>query len=469
MYFVGIKGVGMASLALIAKQAGLNVLGSDVDTVFITDTILQKEHIHVLHGFDKKNIDSLDYQSPNEVLVIVTGAHHGLENSEAVAARDKGIKVITHGQAVGLFMEGGMFDKSFLGISVAGAHGKTTITALLSTCLSFLNQDPTYTVGTSEIFPLIDAGHFGAGPYFIAEADEYASDIEHDKKAKLLYQYPDFAIINNIDFDHPDFYPSLDAVKDVFQTFSQQVKRMLIVNGDDSNTQSLIKNSNKPIVTFGKNSENDYSVKDITENGLTTSFRLLYKKEDQGIFLISIPGAHNAINALAVIALLRAFEFSFDQIRDVLPKFKGTKRRSEVIGTTPAGAMVIDDYAHHPQEIKTTLESLSQAFPDKKIICVFQPHMYSRTKALLDDFIQAFKKTDVLFFLPIFASAREKIDDESIYTEIEQKFRTIKSRVIFPENETFVVEYINKNLNTPDILIVTMGAGDVYKIGEKLL
>jgi UDP-N-acetylmuramate--alanine ligase len=247
------------------------------------------------------------------------------------------------------------------------------------------------------------------------------------------------------------------------------VKKTLIVNGDDNNTQTIIQNSNKQIVTFGKKSNNDFSVQEIKENGLTTSFRLIYKEKDHGIFLLSIPGAHNVINALAVIALLVELGFSFDEIRDVLPKFKGTKRRSEVIGTTAAGAMVIDDYAHHPQEIKTTLESLSQAFPDKKIVCIFQPHMYSRTKALLDDFVSAFGETNILFFLPIFASAREKIEDTAIYNEIEQKFDSKKTHVIFPENEAIVVEYINKNLNTPDILLVTMGAGDVYKIGQQLL
>jgi UDP-N-acetylmuramate--alanine ligase len=469
MYFIGIKGVGMASLELIAKQAGMHVLGSDVDTVFITDTVLQKEHIQVLHGFDTKNIENLVYQSPDEILVIVTGAHHGLENPEAAAAREKGIKVVTHGQAVGLFMEGDTFAKRYTGISVAGAHGKTTTTALLATCLSFLNQDPTYTVGTSEIFPLIDAGHFGNGPYFVAEADEYASDITHDKKAKLLYQYPDFAIINNIDFDHPDFYQNLDDVKQVFEIFSQQVKKTVIVNGDDTNSQELIKKYNAKCITFGKEEKNIYRITDISAHKLSISFRVFHQQEDKGIFFLSVPGSHNALNALGVIALLVELGFSFDKIREVLPMFKGTKRRSEVLETTSGGAMVIDDYAHHPQEIKTTLESLSQAFPDKKIVCIFQPHMYSRTKALLDDFVSAFEKTNTLFFLPIFASAREKVEDPLIYKEIEQKFNSIKTHVIFPENEAFVVEYINKNLNNPDILIVTMGAGDVYKIGEKLL
>lgn len=469
MYFVGIKGVGMASLALIAKQAGVHVFGSDVDTEFITDTVLQKADIKILKGFDPKNIDSISYQTSDEVLVITTGAHRGLENPECLEAQKRGIKVVTHGQAVGLFMQGDLFDKNFSGISIAGAHGKTTTTALLATCLSFLNQDPSYTVGTSEIFPLHDAGYFGNGKYFIAEADEYASDIEHDKTAKLLYQHPEYAIINNIDFDHPDFYHSIDDVKNVFEIFCQQIKKTIIINGDDDNSQELIKKYNTKCITFGKGEENIYRVTDVSAQGLSVSFRVFHHQEDKGIFSLSIPGVHNALNALGVIALLTELGFSFDQIREVLPKFKGTKRRSEMIGTTQEGAMIIDDYAHHPKEIDTTLQSLKLAFPDKKIVCIFQPHMYSRTKALLDDFVQAFEKTNILFFLPIFASAREKVEDQSIYKEIEQKFRTTSTQVIFPENETFVVEYIHKNLNAPNILVVTMGAGDVYKIGQKLV
>ena len=235
IYFIGIKGVGMAGLAIMAKQAGFIVEGSDVKEEFITDKILKDEGIHIRIGFKKENPEDFYGLNPADSLFIATGAHDGFENPEAVWARSQNIKIISHGEAVGLFMSGKLFDRSDIeGISVSGTHGKTTISGMLSFLLQKLGADPSYTVGTSEITPLGAAGHYGSGKYFVAEADEYMAG-KLDPTPKFLYQKPRYLIINNIDFDHPDFYRDIDAVKHAFEEFVSNLEEgaTLIVNGDD--------------------------------------------------------------------------------------------------------------------------------------------------------------------------------------------------------------------------------------------
>lgn len=237
IYFMGIKGVGMAALAIIAKQAGFIVGGCDVEEEFITDKSLRNEGIEIDKGFESSSLASFIGDALfSEVLLIITGAHGGFFNPVAEWATAKGIQVVTQGQAVGLFMQGDIFGRPGLtGISIAGSHGKTTISAMVATMLREAGNDPSYVIGTGEVYPLRTPGHYGTGNYFAAEADEYASDLRYDPTPKLFYQHPQYAIVNNIDFDHPDFYASIEQVEKVFTIFMEYVsqKGLLIVNGDD--------------------------------------------------------------------------------------------------------------------------------------------------------------------------------------------------------------------------------------------
>jgi UDP-N-acetylmuramate--alanine ligase len=473
IYFMGIKGVGMATLAVVAKQARLITAGSDVEEEFITDKILKEAGTDIRLGFKKENPRDFFGTTPkDECLFIATAAHDGFDNIEAKWAKDHGVKVISHGEAVGVFMEGDIFGRKFEGISISGAHGKTTIAGMISAYLTILGLDPSFTVGTSEIFPIGAAGHFGTGKYFVAEADEYFSETKFDPIPKFLYQKPKYLIINNIDFDHPDIYPNLDSVIAAYKNFILNVPAggLLIVNGDDSNIKGIIKDDKRiKIITYGSGSENEFVINNFRGAGFSSEFEVLRNDTLLGTFKLSVPGYHNAKNSLAVIALLIELGVGVADIQKAMPEFKGVKRRLEKIGETETGALIFDDYAHHPAEIRKTLEALHLACPSKDIILVFQAHTYGRTKALLQEFVSSFAGAREVIILKTFASARDSKDhgpeDDQEFVE---KIRTVQANVKLMETKERVVEYIKRSLWGSDKIIVTMGAGDVYKISEKL-
>ncbi|MFI5265317.1 MAG: UDP-N-acetylmuramate--L-alanine ligase [Candidatus Levyibacteriota bacterium] len=491
IYFVGIKGVGMASLAEIAVDAGFIVAGSDVAEEFITDKVLEAKKIKVDTGFHVSDLEKFIGGKINETLVVTTAAHNGLSNPQCQFALDKGINVLTHGQAVGYFMTGELFKKTFTGVSVLGCHGKTTVSAMFATALSKVGLNPSYSVGTSEIFPLGPAGHLGAGEYFVAEADEFISDVQKDRTVKFLYQYPRYAIINNIDFDHPDVYKNLDEVKKTFEKFClENIKDngVLFANGDDKNLSLLIDNvllSRKDIkiITYGENEANDYQIKSFNEIGWGSEFEVFCKGKNLGGFELSVPGYHNAKNMLAAIGFLNELGIPFEQIKKAVAAFRGTKRRQEKLGSTKNGAIVIDDYAHHPDEIDKTLGAVKNAFPEKKILCLFQPHTLSRTVAFKNEFALAFSKADQVLFLPIFTSKREgETNYDQIYGSIKKAMQENGVNVSFltderndaeldtppyflPKNRLNVLEYIQKNFDSKRWAIVCLGAGDLYRIG----
>lgn len=475
LYFMGIKGVGMTSLAVIAKQAGSDVIGSDIEEEFITDEILKKEGIKWNTGFSEQNVKNFFQGNSNlHSTLIYTSAHEGYTNCEVQYASRNGFEILTHGQAVGAFMDGRIIGRKDLeGISVAGAHGKTTITAMLAVFFQKLGLDPSYTVGTSKILGDGISGHYGKGKYFIAEADEYVSEINHDKTPKFLYQHPRIAIINNIDFDHPDFYNNLEEVKKAYISFVKNIKNdgMLILNGDDKNIK-LIKSECshvKNIITYGYDPSNDYYIAKHSQDEFNSYFSICSKNIYLGDFKISVPGFHNVKNCLSIIVLLLEIGVSIEGIRKVLPFFLGTRRRIERLGMTKNRAIIIDDYAHHPQEIKTSLAAIREVYPRKKIVCIFQPHTFSRTKTFFKEFISAFLDTDFLLLLPVYASLREKRNDENLSDELFYEIKKIKNNTSFFKEKDFVVKYIQQNLNNGETVIVTMGAGDVYKIAESLI
>lgn len=497
IYFVGIKGVGMASLAEIAVAAGFTVSGSDVLEEFITDNILAAKNIKIDVGFEVADLEKFIQEKPLETLVITTAAHGGLSNPQSQYALQNNVQVLTHGQAVGYFMSGELFKRSFAGMSILGCHGKTTVTAMMAVALSTLGFDPSYSIGTSEVFPNVSAGHFGTGDYFVAEADEFISDIKQDRTVKFLYQYPEYAVINNIDFDHPDVYQNLDAVIETFIKFAKENIKpngSLFINGDDPNSQFIIQNSefriqrkDVSVITYGENGSNDYQMSNFKEKGWGSEFEVVKGGSILGTFTLSVPGFHNAKNMLSVIAFLDTIKVSGDKIQEAARAFRGTKRRQEKLGETQNGAIVIDDYAHHPDEIDKTLSAVSLAFPGKKIICLFQPHTLSRTVSLQKEFAKAFSHADHVLFLPIFTSKREgETNYDQLYDTIKKTMQEQGTDVTFledirnsseldappyflPKNRANVLEYVKLRYDSSDFVLVFLGAGDLYRIAYDLV
>ena len=458
IHFVGIKGVGVAPLAIIAKEAGCIVTGSDVSDIFITDNAL--EGIKIFSGFSEDNVGEVD-------LVVTTGAHGGLGNPECVFAKAKGIPVMSQGEALGKFINGDILGKKFDGIAVCGSHGKTTLSAIIATMLSENSMDPSYAIGTGSIKSLGKPGHFGKGQYFVAEADEYVVDIVYDKTPKLLLLDPKIIVTTNIDYDHPDIYPTME---DMLSTFVKFTKRLppdgiLIACGDSEEDKRLLNLFENRKISFGFSKFNDLHIKKVSMNDERVFFWPEYKGTIMGEFSMRVFGEQNAVNALGAIAVGLEIGMSLDQIKKGLKSYAGSKRRSEFIGKTLNGALIYDDYAHHPEEIKQTLVAFKKAFPRKRIVCVFQPHMYSRTKKLLEQFINSFKEADELVVSEIFPSFREEIDENFSAKLISDG---VGNKSVFLKNTDDVVEYLNKKEYTDNTLILTMGAGDIYKVGEKI-
>jgi len=464
IHFVGIKGVGVAPLAIIAKEAGIEVTGSDVSDTFITDNELKKAGITPFVGFEESHIIDPD-------LVITTGAHGGLENIEVQCAKEKNIPVLTQGEALGKLQSGEILGKKYLGISVAGSHGKTTTTAIIATILSVNKLDPSFVIGTGEVPSLGASGHFGRGSYFVAEADEYLADVENDRTPKFLYQNPKIILITNIDFDHPDVYDSLDSLKDAFLKFTQKLPQdgSLVICGDGMENRSFISMFGGHKKTYGISPDNEYILERISFDKDRMFFWVKSGETILGQFSIGVFGEYNAKNALGAIAVCLELGLSIDQIKKGLSAFKGTKRRAEFIGNLPGGGLLYDDYAHHPLEIKETLSAFRKSFPKHRVITIFQPHMYSRTKTLFNDFVASFDDSDEIIITEIFPSFREPIDKNfSSRLIVEDLKNRGKNATYFLKNSD-VVKYISSQNYPPQAVVITMGAGDIYKIGEGLL
>lgn len=464
IHFVGIKGVGVAPLAIIAKEAGFEVTGSDVAETFITDAQLNSSGITPLIGFDPSHIEGVD-------LVIATGAHGGSENPEVLAAKEKNIPVLSQGEALGLFQTGEILEKNFIGISVAGSHGKTTTTAIVATILKENKLDPSYVIGTGEVSSLGSSGHFGKGNHFVAEADEYFADINSDPTPKFLYQHPKVLLITNIDYDHPDIYPTFEEMKDAFLKLTNNLSAdaVLVACGDGMDNRKFLSSVNARFVTYGLSPDNDYILEKVSFDRDKMFFWVKNGETVLGQFSTQVFGEHNGLNCLGAIVTCLELGLSIEQIRKGISAFKGTKRRAEFIGEFPSGALLYDDYAHHPSEIKETLSAFRKSFPNYKIVAIFQPHMYSRTKTLFSDFVSSIEGADEVVITEIFPSFREPIDEsfssKQIIDELKNKG---KKATYFPKNSD-VIKYVPSQNYPKNTVIITMGAGDIYKIGKDML
>lgn len=463
IHFVGIKGTNMMPLALIAKEAGFTVSGSDVSQEFITDGALKKAGIAPFIDFASEHITDQD-------LVVTTGAHGGYDNIEVKTAKLKKIPVMSAGEATGAFMKGDLLGRTFIGISVAGTHGKTTTTAMIATLFKENNLDPSYIIGTGDVGSLGAPGYLGKGRHFIVEADEYATEPQYDKRARFLWHHPTVAVITNIEHDHPDIYSTIDDVRSTFLQFAEKIpdKGVLIACGDDPEVRKVLKAYTKRKITYGFHPGNDYIIDKVHISGDQTFFWAMVKGVQLGEFVVRVIGEHNALNALAAIIVGLETGIAIDKIKKGLLSFSGSKRRLEFIGDLASGAKVYDDYAHHPTEIRKTLHAFRKQYPNKKIICIFQPHTYSRTKILFDEFSKSFSDITTVIITDIYASLRESVDESVTSQQLAQAMKRHHKDVLYAPSLDDVVQYINENRFKSDTVIVTMGAGDIYTMHSKL-
>ncbi len=450
IHFVGIKGVAMTALAIIAKEMGLKVTGSDVEEEFPTDVQLHKQQIKHFIGFAPQHVTA------GTNLVIYTGAHQGRSNIEVQSAIQKDIPVLPHGKALGLFMQGKRQ------ISVAGSHGKTTISAMISHVLYKADYDPSFAIGCGEILSLKTPAHYGQGDFFVAEADEYVTDPMHDDTPRFLWQKPECLVVSNIDYDHPDVYRNLAAVQEAFKKFTHRITStgFAVINLDDLPSTQILKHINCPIVTFGQEKTAQYRCSQIRFQDQISTFQISNKEKKIGDFTLKVPGEHNILNATACAAALLELRIPLSQIISGLASFIGTKRRFELV-SDKNGKLLYDDYAHHPAEIRATILAVKRWFPNKRLLVIFQPHTYSRTQALLKEFAQSFTHADVVILTDIYASARETVipgfDGSLLFS---QTLKYQKSCYYAPE-KTDVLKWLKHNIQDND-LILTMGAGNIY-------
>ena len=473
VYFIGIKGVGMTMLAQFLQAKGDMVSGSDVAESFLTDKVLRDAKIKVYNGFSPDNI-------PGELdLIVYSSAYNEKNNPELGYIKNNKkdfskVKLLSYAEALGEVFN------TYQGISVCGSHGKTTTSAWLGYVLQKANKKPNVLVG-SRVPQFKGSSLIGSSKIFIAETDEYQN--------KLRFFNPFGVVLNNIDYDHPDFFKDKASYIKVFRDFIKRIPEtgFLVANYGDIQVKKVSKSCLAKIISYDLETETlktDFSRRNkavagtdkevvnyfafaLKIKGLKQSFQI----NNLGEFKISLLGRHNIKNALAVIAAALELGVSLKDIKKHLSSFKGTERRSQILGTYNQ-AIYIDDYAHHPTEIQATLESLKTFYHTKKIITVFHPHTFTRTKALFNDFVRSFKDTDELIVLDIYGSAREKqggITSAKLVKEINTFYKKEKRNIIAKNIKTLkeVASYLKLNAKSND-LVVLMGAGDVFRVWEYL-
>ncbi|HIQ90176.1 MAG TPA: UDP-N-acetylmuramate--L-alanine ligase [Candidatus Coprosoma intestinipullorum] len=417
-YLIGIKGTGMSALAGILKDLGYEVKGSDNDNHYFTEEGLKEKNIEVL-SYDPKNIQ--------EGMYIIKGGAIKDDNTEVQRALELGLKIHPYEEMVA------KLTTMFQTITIAGCHGKTTTTSMLSHVLDEL-RGANYLIGDGT-------GHANKeNKYFVLEACEY--------KRHFLAYHPYYAIITNIDLDHVDYYQDIDDVISAYTEYANNAEKMVIACGDDPYTHSL--EVDKPIFYYGLDEDNDIIAKEVeyTENG--TSFDVFIEDNYYGHFDLKLFGKHMLLDALAVISFCYYERLEAKEVSKTLKTFEGAKRRFTEYPVLDN--IVIDDYAHHPAEIRATLKAVNQKYPDKKTVVVFGPHTYSRTKAFKDDYIDVLSKVDKAYIMDIYG-ARENQEDFDITSE-----DLIKE---IPNSESISKDQIDKLLGAHNSVIIFMSPNDI--------
>ncbi len=444
IHFVGIGGVGMSGIAEVLVNRGYSVSGSDLRLSPITER-LEKLGARIYEGHRIEHLEAVD--------VVVISSAVKADNPEVNEAQHRQIPIIPRAEMLAELM------RMKYGITVAGTHGKTTTTSMIAIILQQAGMDPTVVVG-GRLNALDSNAKLGAGDFMVVEADE------SDRSFLLLS--PTVAIVTNIDEDHMESYSGLEDLKEAFISFVNKVPfyGAVILCLDESHIQSIIPRVKRRILSYGFSGQADLNILNLSFQGFGASFQLRYRGETLGEFHLNIPGRHNVLNATAAVAVGLDLGVSVEISKTALEHFSGADRRFQIKGRL-RGITVIDDYAHHPTEIKATLEAARQ-MGDHRIIVIFQPHRYSRTRYCFDEFARSFYQADMVVISDIYAAGEEPL--EGVHSD--KLVEAIKSfghkNARYMGNLKEVAKTLEPELRDGD-LVITMGAGSIWKVGDELL
>jgi len=429
IHFIGINGVGVSAIARMARLKGIKVTGSDISQGKMTERI-KKIGGKIFIGHKKENL-------PQDADMVVYSPAIDEHNPELVYAKELKIPVYSYPEILGLI------SKNMYTIAISGTHGKTTTTCMIAELLIYGNMDPTVVVG-GLLKKQEDNFVLGQSKYFVVEACEY--------KESFLNLNPNILIITNIDNDHLDYYGNIENIKKAFAKLIAKVPEdgYVVYNSEDNNIMDILKNCPERLPRAQSRGSRGVD----------------FTKQELNIKLL-IPGEHNLKNAKAALCAAKLIGLDENEGRKILKNYSGSWRRFEYKGETENGAKIYDDYGHHPTEIQATLKGTKEYFPDKKIIVVFQPHLYSRTKLLFNDFAQSFKNVDEVIITDIYA-AREPLDNSIHSRNLTEKINSVSHNAKYIKDFSEIENYL-KSRADQNTIILTIGAGDVYKIGEEII
>jgi len=450
IHFIGIGGVGMCGIAEVLRNQGYAVSGSDIRRSLVTER-LEKLGIELFIGHAEENVVNAD------VVVVSTAINE--ENPEIKAARERRIPVVRRAEMLAELM------RYRHGIAIAGTHGKTTTTSLMASVFAQGDKDPTFVIGGR----LNSAGtnaQLGESRYLVAEADE--SD------ASFLHLQPMVSVVTNIDADHMDTYGGdFSVLRKTFVDFLHNLPfyGLAVLCVDDPVVRDVMPEISRPILTYGLSDDADYRAVDIRQQGMQTHFRVIRPEGYAPLDItVNMPGVHNVQNALAVIAVATDEGIDDLAIRQGLEQFAGVGRRFQVLGDVPVSngnVMLVDDYGHHPREVKAVIKAIRDGWPEKRLVMIYQPHRYSRTRDLYEDFVQVLDEVDVLLLLDVYAAGEDPIpgaDSRSLCRSIRQRGRIDP---IFVESRDQVAQLL-PGLLQPGDLLLTQGAGDITAMAHSL-
>jgi UDP-N-acetylmuramate--alanine ligase len=446
IHFVGIGGIGMSGIAELLLNLGYEVSGSDLQDSPITERLANLGG-KIFHGHKKEYVGNTD--------VVVYSSAVASDNPEVLEAMDRYIPVIPRAEMLAELM------RLKYGVGVAGAHGKTTTTSMIASILTSGNLDPTVVIGGRlDIWGGSNA-KLGQGDILVAESDE--SD------GSFIALSPTIAVVTNMDHEHVDHYGDMEVLRKTFIEFINKIPfyGLAVICLDNREIQGIIPHLRKRYVTYGMNPQADLRARDIEKRESESRFEVIYQNQSLGTVVVGMPGVHNVHNALAAIAVALELDIPMGAIQEGLKTLGGLARRFQQKGEE-RGVMLVDDYGHHPTEISATLETAKDCWPERRLVVVFQPHRYSRTKALYDRFTMSFNQADVLILAPIYSAGELPISG----VDADWLCRGIKEH---GHREVTVCGSKNEILQTllgltkPGDLVLTLGAGDIYRVGEELL
>ncbi|MBW1768426.1 MAG: UDP-N-acetylmuramate--L-alanine ligase, partial [Deltaproteobacteria bacterium] len=446
IHFVGIGGIGMSGIAELLLNLGYNVSGSDIKDSPVTSRLVDYGG-KIFSGHKRENVRGAD--------VVVYSSAVPDDNPEIIEARERYIPVIPRAEMLAELM------RLKHGVAVAGSHGKTTTTSMIASILTCGNLDPTVVIGGRlDIWGGSNA-KLGQGDVIVAETDE--SD------GSFMILSPTIAVVTNIDYEHIDHYGDMDALRSSFINFINKIPfyGLAILCMDNEEIQGIIPRLKKRHLTYGMSSQADLRARDIEMGKLEVGFEVIYQNRSLGRVVVGMPGNHNVLNALAAIFVGLELDIGIEDIKKGLQNLGGLARRFQVKGEKD-GILVLDDYGHHPTEISAVLETARECWPEKRIIVIFQPHRYSRTKALFDRFVISFNLADILIVAPLYPAGEHPIQG----VHAEWLYRGIKEHghkeVILCHSHDDILQTLLRLIRPGDVAM-TLGAGDIHHVGDELL